>query len=52
MKQMGHFDRKVTNPIDDMERLLKEFDNKSKGEAAKQDDEENEGNVTRLVDKI
>lgn len=57
MKQMAHgFERKTTNPIDDMERLLKEFDNKSKAaaEEGKQEDEdeENDGNLTRLVDKI
>lgn len=52
---IAHLDRNVTNPIDDMERLLNEFDKKEKGEEGRKgddEDEENDGNLTRLVDKI
>ena len=55
MKAETNLDKIDINPIDDMERLMQEIEDQTQGEspnARPEDDLENEGNITRLVDKI
>ena len=53
-KRPAHLDKIETNPIDDVEQLLKEIEdeNSARDKDDGEDDSENEGNLTRLVDKI
>ena len=53
IQQPAHLNMVETNPIDDVEQLLKEFEKKDK--TGNDDDlgaDETEGNLTRLVDKF
>ena len=48
VKAKGALEKHEVNPIDDLERVLQEFEKKSSDEEG---DLQNEGNLTRLVDK-
>lgn len=48
VKAKGNLEKHEVNPIDDLERVLQEFEKKSSDEEG---DLQNEGNLTRLVDK-
>ena len=50
-----HLEQQATNPIDDVERLLQEIGDSPRGSARDKGEDgegENEGDLTRLVDKI
>ena len=52
VKRSQNLDQVETNPVDDVERLLQEIRTEGiSGEKDKEDDTE-DGNMTRLVDKI
>ena len=56
VKNATHLDRVETNPIDDVEKLLAEIGESSglggNGEKDGEDELENDGNLTRLVEKF
>lgn len=51
-KNSGRLQQMKTNAIDDVEQLLLEIERGDTEHKNKDDDDENDGNMTRLVDKI
>jgi len=52
VKAKGHLDKHQVNPYDDVERLLQEIEKKSAMSDGEGEELQNEGNLTRLVDKM